>query len=201
MRVLCACEESQAVCIAFRERGHEAYSCDILPCSGGHPEWHIQGNVIPHLSDGWDLMIAHPPCTFLANSGARWLFEKIGRWQQLDEACTFFNTLLNAPIQRIAVENPMPHKWAKQKVGLYQQKIQPWYFGEKQKKTTCLWLKGLPPLMPTDIILPPKSGTEEAKKWESIWRMPPGPNQKSLRSKTFRGIANAIASQWGGLLT
>lgn len=198
MRVIVGCEESQIICTAFRARGHEAYSCDIEPCSGGHPEWHIQGDVLNHLNESWDLGIFHPVCRFIANSGVRWLFEKAGRWEELDKACEFFKKLLHAPIPKKCIENPVPHKWGAERIGIkYTQKIQPYNFGDKQKKGTCLWLINLPMLVPTTPELKPPKDKMELKKWEMIWRMPPGKDQAKLRSKTFPGIANAMAEQWG----
>ena len=187
MKVLIACEESQAVCKAFRSKGHEAYSCDILPCSGGHPEWHIQGDIADILDDGWDMMIAHPPCTRLANSGVRWLKER-DLWQDLSEATQFFLRLQQAKINKIAIENPIPHKYAVAEIGKYDQIIQPWQFGHGETKATCLWLKNLPKLEPTDIV----DGREQ-----KIWKLPPSNDRAKLRSKTFPGIAKAMAEQWG----
>ena len=186
MKVLLACEESQAVCIEFRKLGHEAYSCDILPCSGGHPEWHIQGDVLEQLDRGWDMMIAFPPCTHLAVSGARYFEQKIkdGRQQQ---GVDFFMKMVNAPIDKIAVENPigvMSTKYRKPN-----QIIQPWQFGHGETKATCLWIKGLPKLEPTNIV----DGREQR-----IWKLPPGKDRAILRSKTYTGIAKAMAEQWGG---
>lgn len=193
MKILIACEESQAVCIAFRERGHEAYSCDILPCSGGHPEWHIQDDVLAHLDDGWDMMIAFPPCTHLAVSGARHFEQKRkdGRQQQ---GIDFFMAMVNAPIEKIAVENPvgiMSSVYRKP-----DQIIQPYYFGHPESKATCLWLKGLRLLYDTDNVkelwlsLPKNKG-------HRIHYMAPGPERSRLRSQTFPGIASAMATQWG----
>jgi hypothetical protein len=183
MKVLIACEESQAVCIAFRERGHEAYSCDLLPTSGNHPEWHIQDDVLKHLNDGWDMMIAFPPCTHLACSGARWFKNK---QKEQNEAIVFFMSLTHSPINKIAIENP---------IGIMSscfrkpdQIIQPWQFGHGETKATCLWLKNLPLLQPTNIV----EGREHR-----IWKMSPGPDRQKLRSKTFPGIARAFAEQWG----
>ena len=193
MKVLVACEFSGIVRDAFIARGHDAWSCDILPTEKPGP--HIQGDVLEILNDGWDLMIAHPPCTYLTNSGVRWLFEKEGRWGQLNDGVSFFNKLRNADIPKKCIENPVPHKWALERIGIkYNCKIHPWEFGHKQKKTTCLWLMGLSPLMPTCIVGPPPKGD---KSWESIWRCPPGPEQKKIRSRTFPGIAQAMANQWG----
>ena len=147
MRVLLACEESQAVCIEFRRLGHEAYSCDILPCSGGHPEWHIQGDVIEQLDKGWDMMIAFPPCTYLTVTGARWMYLKDGSINTLrqiaqEEAIKFVLKLWNCNIPRVVIENPigvLSTKWMKPS-----QIIQPYYFGDEAQKTTCLWIRGLP---------------------------------------------------------
>lgn len=195
LRVLVACEFSQIVTRAFRDRGHEAYSCDLLPTEG-NPDWHIQDDVLSVIEqERFDLMIAHPPCTYLANSGCRWLFEKEGRWEQLADGVEFFTKLLNAPIPRIAIENPTPHKWATEQIGQpYTQRIQPWEFGERQKKGICLWLKNLPPLMATAIEYPPIG--EDAKAWESVWREPPGPDQAKNRSRFFPKIAAAMSEQW-----
>lgn len=203
MKVLVACEESQAVCKAFRELGHEAYSCDIQECSGGHLEWHIQEDVLPllngrcsfHTADGqmhwiegkWDMIIAFPPCTDLAVSGARHFKAKQldGRQQRSIE---FFLAFTKADCDRIAIENPigiMSTKYRKP-----DQIIQPWQFGHGETKATCLWLKGLPLLQPTDIV----EGREQR-----VWRMPPSSERAKLRSKTYQGIAKAMAEQWGGL--
>lgn len=184
MKILVACEESQRVSTAFRERGHEAYSCDIIDCSGGFPEWHIKRDVREILS-GWDMIIAFPPCTHLASSGARWFEEKRkdGRQQQ---AIEFFMTLVNAPCDKIAIENPigiMSNIYRKP-----DQIIQPWMFGHGETKATCLWLKNLPPLKPTNIV----KGREQR-----IWKMSPGPDRARERSKTYEGIARAMAEQWG----
>ena len=193
MKVLIACEESQAVCIEFRKLGHEAYSCDILPCSGGHPEWHIKGNVSDRLHRNWDLIIAHPPCTRIANSGVRWLNER-NLWKELSIACNFFQEFQKCAIRHkipMCIENPIPHKYAVEYIGKYTQLIQPWQFGHPESKAICLWLYGLPKLQPTDIV----SG-----KQQRIWRMPPSKDRAKLRSKTFPGIARAMASQWGNIL-
>jgi len=190
MKVLVACEESQVVCKAFRNRGHEAYSCDIIDCSGGHPEWHIKDDVLEHLDDGWDLMIAHDPCTYQCNSGVRWLYERIGRWQLLKESCDFTLKLFKSGIPKICRENPIPHKYAIELIGKdYTQLIHPHYFGDLETKATCLWLFNLPELVRTHFI------TDGIK--DSIHRCPPGKNRGKIRSKTFQGIANAMAEQWG----
>ena len=196
MKVLIACEESQEVCKAFRVRGHEAFSCDILDCSGGHPEWHIQGDVLEHLNDGWDLMIAHPPCTYLCNSGVRWLDNK-DRLLKMEEAAKFFKKLLESDIPKIAVENPIMHKYAVAIIGRRQnQLIQPFMFGQPERKATCLWLKNLPKLKPTkdvkeEMMKLPKSISQK------IHYTSPGKDRSKIRSKTFKGIAEAMAQQWG----
>lgn len=181
MRVLVACEFSGTVRDAFLSRGHDAWSCDILPTEKPGP--HIRDNVLQHLGDGWDLMIAHPPCTHLAVSGARWFK---GRETEQEEAVAFFMEMVNAPIQRIAVENPicvMSRLYRKP-----DQIIQPWQFGHGETKATCLWLKNLPVLAPTCIV----SGRDAR-----IHKMPPGPDRWRERSRTYYGIANAMAEQWG----
>ena len=191
MRVLIACEESQEVCKAFRAKGHEAYSSDIDECSGGHPEWHIKGDVLRLLhKTKWDLMIAHPPCTRLCNSGVMWL-ERRNLWDELVRAGEFFQDLKNANIPKICIENPIPHKYAKKYMGDYTQIIQPWQFGHGETKATCLWLKGLPKLKPTNIV----EGREQR-----LHRLPPSKDRAKLRSKTYLGIAKAMAEQWGNTL-
>ena len=200
--VLVACEESQAITIELRKKGIEAYSCDILPCSGGYPEWHIQGDAIEEAYSGkYTSMIGNPPCTFLCNSGVRWIYQNgkansdksnvnKQRWKAMQEGAKFFTKLLNAPVERIAIENSIMHQYAKEIVGKNQdQVIQPWMFGHPDKKGTCLWLKGFPELKPTKTI--PK---QERK--DTIHFMSPGPERNKLRSKTFQGIAKAIADQW-----
>ena len=187
MRVLIACEFSGVVRDAFAALGHDAWSCDLLPSE--RQGNHIQDDVLKHLDDGWDLMIAHPPCTYLANSGVRWLHEKEGRWELMREAAEFFRTLLNADIQRIAVENPIPHRYALEIIGKkYDQIIQPWQFGHGETKATCLWLKRLPKLKPTRIV----SGRDNR-----VHREPPGRDRWKSRSRSFAGIAEAMAQQWG----
>ena len=210
MKVLVACEESQQVCKAFRKRGHEAYSCDIVECSGGHPEWHIMQDVIPLLNgncefetvDGtkhkiegkWDLIIAHPPCTYLSNAGARFLYPKGSlneeRLQKGIEAKVFFMALYNADCEKICVENPVPSKV----YGLppYSQTVQPYEHGHPFKKKTCFWLKNLPLLQPTDIV-----DVRESTKIAGNWFNKGGKDRQKNRSKTFEGIAKAMAEQWG----
>ncbi len=185
-RVLIACEESQAVTIEMRRLGIEAWSCDIEPASGGHPEWHIQGDVIPLLSERWDMIIAFPPCTHLCSSGARWFHEKRKDGRQ-QNAIDFFMAFTGHSCLW-AIENPigiMSSHYRKP-----DQIIQPWQFGHGETKATCLWLSGLPALKHTDIVL----GREGR-----IWKMPPSRERSLLRSKTFLGIAKAMATQWGPL--
>lgn len=200
-RVLIACEESQAVCIAFRKRGFEAFSCDILPCSGGHPEWHIQGDAIEAAtSQHWDLMIAHPPCTYLSNSGVCWLQNNEQRQIDMKFGAEFFRMLLNLDIPLIAVENPIPHKYAVKIIGRkYDQIIQPYMFGHSESKATCFWLKGLPKLQETNNV---KHIWKSLPKNEAqrIHYVSPGPERAKIRSKTFPGIAEAMAEQWGNFL-
>ena len=220
-KVLIACEESQAVCKAFRERGHEAYSCDIQEPSGGHPEWHIMQDVIPlmngrcsfktmdgveHSIDGkWDLIIAHPPCTYLTLAGNKWFKPEFAdrfpsRQKQRKEAVDFFMAIANADCDRIAIENPvgvMSSQWRKP-----DQYIEPYMFGDPEKKKTGLWLKGLPLLKPTSIVEPViihcKSGANEPRWHMETMKLPPNERAKA-RSKTFPGIAAAMASQWSDI--
>ena len=196
MRVLIACEESQEVCKAFRELGHEAFSCDILDCSGGHPEWHIKDDVLKHLNDGWDMMIAHPPCTDLAVSGARHFKEKIANGSQ-QKSIDFFMALINANIPKIAVENPQPHKWATELIGHYDIKVQPWWFGDGYTKSICLWLKNLQKLTETNNVYDYMM-TLPVKERERIYHL--GGGKSKERSKTYIGIAKAISEQWGNIL-
>ena len=194
LRILVACEESQIVTKEFRAIGHEAYSCDIEPCSGGHPEWHLQQDALPLLKEDWDMIIAFPPCTHLAVSGARHFAQKRadGRQQQ---GIDFFMAFANADCDRIAIENPvgiMSTIWKKPS-----QVIQPWMFGHKETKATCLWLKNLPLLQPTDIVGPPQT-PEEKKAFAVIHRMPPGPERSKKRSKTYPGVAKAM-TQWSNI--
>lgn len=235
MNVLIACEESQRVCIAFRDKGHNAFSCDILPCSGGHPEWHIQGDVLPllnghcgwysqaglynYLDAKWDLIIAFPPCTHLAVSGAAW-FEKKRADGRQKEGIEFFAKFLNADCDRIVIENPVGiisgdyiPKWFPELAVKYgfpikpTQKIHPWMFGDNFSKTTCLWIKGLPTLTPLITEQPElewfewidsKTGKKKRQpKWfADAWSLPPEERAR-VRSKTFPGIARAMAEQWG----
>lgn len=184
MRVLVACEFSGVVRDAFAAKGHTAVSCDLLPSE--RQGFHVQWDVREILTLRWDLMIAHPPCTYLCNSGVRWLAGNLDRVRAMYDAAEFFKMLLSAPVDRIAVENPIPHRHA----GLppYTQTIQPWQFGHGETKRTCLWLKNLPPLVPTNIV----EGREPR-----IHHMSPGPERSKERSRTFAGIAAAMAEQWG----
>lgn len=227
IKVLVACEESQRVCMAFRERGFESYSCDIREPSGGHPEWHILGDAIEAINGGivttmdgqthdvgkWDLLIAHPPCTFLAASGNRWFNkEKYGekavkRWELRKEAAAFFMDFVNADVCKIAIENPVGY------MSTYYRKpdciIQPYEFGHQARKKTCLWLKNLPGLIPTDIVSVGKilskgfsagasADCARDEKGKAIpWN---DPRTANIRSKTFLGIAKAMAEQWGDYL-
>jgi hypothetical protein len=196
MKVLVACEYSGTVRDAFIRCGHEAVSCDLLPTDVPGP--HYQGNVQDILHNGWDLMVAHPPCTYMTNSGVAWLHKDKTRWAKLDQAAAFFFVLLNAPIPRIAIENPIMHKHAKERIGNIKQTqvIQPWMFGHTEQKATCLWLKGLPVLTPT------KNLKEEmfklpARERQRLHYLPPSADRWKIRSKTYLGIANAMAQQWG----
>lgn len=199
LRVLIACEFSGTVRRAFRDLGHDAYSCDLLSAEDGSP-FHYQGDVRQVLGGKgvfapmglvqhpWDLMIAHPPYTRLTNSGVRWLNER-NLWGDLDEAAAFFKSLLKAPIPHIAIENPIPHKYAVDRIGrTYDQLVQPYMFGHGETKATCFWLKNLPHLVPTDTV---------EGRLGRIHKLPPGPDRWKERSRTYSGIAAAIARQWG----
>lgn len=206
LRALIACERFGIVRDEFLARGHDAFSLDLVPCATGSNR-HIVGDVRDHLADGWDLlMVAHPPCTRLCNSGVRWLsVPPKGRslpdmWADLDEGAALFSACWNAPIDRVAIENPVMHRHAKERITNYQppaQTVQPWQFGDPAFKATSFYLRGLPKLQPTGALRPPRPGTEEHKAWSLIHRMPPSPDRAMLRSKTFPGIAAAMASQWG----
>ena len=232
LNVLVACEESQAVCKEFRRLGHNAYSCDLLECSGGHPEWHFNCDVMKviaekggvlqngeeaHITGDWDLMVAHPLCTYLAVSGAQWYYhpedkhlpvEKRrphpkfpNRAQDREEGAAFFMALANAPIEHIAIENPvgiMSSRWRKA-----DQAVQPWMFGDEASKNTCLWLKNLPLLQPTKIVgkgerVVMKSSGKSLPKWysDALVKAKSPEERRTLRSKTFPGFAKAIAEQW-----
>lgn len=214
MKVLVACEESQAVTIALRNNGHEAYSCDIIECSGGHPEWHIKGDVLKELDAGWDMIIAFPPCTYLTNAGTRHYslkcnpLEKVeARIKLREEAFKFFMEIANAKCDKIAIENPVG--WVNSHWRKPDQIVHPYYFGDPAKKRTCLWIKGLPKLSQTDMLPEPepvyicKGEKCNGKKigWcEGITGTTGGQSGRAkARSKTFKGIANAMADQWGSL--
>lgn len=209
-KILVGCEESQAVTIELRKLGHEAYSCDILPCSGGYPKWHLQQDVSDVLKERWDMIIGFPPCTYLSVSGLHWNKRKPGRAKQTEDAVKFFMLFANAHCSKIAIENPIgaiSTRWRKP-----DQIIQPYNFGSDASKRTCLWLKGLPPLSPT-ISIEPRI-VEGKKRWSN--QTDGGQNVmydkngkilgwntkeiKTMRSKTFPGIAKAMADQWGKLL-
>lgn len=213
MRVLIACEESQAVTKAFRAKGHEAYSCDIKPCSGGHPEWHLQGDVFSYLQNEWDILIAHPPCTYLTVTGNAWFnVEKYGdkaKQRHIDRlhAAEFFTRLFHCNVGKIAIENPigfMNHIFKPSQI------VQPYFFGDEAQKTTCLWLKGLPLLMHNKTqnlfeqsthvskgeIVEFESGCKMPKWYADAWALPKH-DRAELRSKTFPGLAQAMATQWG----
>ena len=199
MRILVGCEESQAVTKAFRALGHEAYSCDIIPCSGGHPEWHIEGDVIATIEQSeWDMGIFFPPCTYLTVTGNKWFKDQpprksgalVGqaRRDAREDAIFFFMRLMTCNIPKIAIENPigiMTSRYRKP-----DQVLQPWMFGHNEQKATCLWLKNLPTLTPTDIV----EGREQ-----KLHLLPPSKDRAKLRSKTYQGIADAMAQQWGTL--
>ena len=232
MRILVACEESQAITKELRALGHEAYSCDLLPCSGGHPEWHFQEDVFEVIEQGgrgdngelitdWDMMIAHPPCTFLAVSGARWMYHPEDRDKPVEErrphpmhpnrrqeqkdALDFVQRLMDAPIDKIAIENPI--SVISSNIRKPEQIVHPWMFGDKASKSTCLWLKNLPLLKPTDIVekgewkewVDKRTGKKKRQaKWyyEALCNAKTDAERRTLRSKTFKGMAEAIANQW-----
>jgi hypothetical protein len=206
LKVLVACEESQTVCKAFRELGHEAYSCDIQDCSGGHPEWHLKQDVMPLLHQHWDLIIAHPPCTYMSKAGARWMYPTAGnlseeRYKLSQQAKDFFMEFYNCDCEHVAIENPVPLKV----VGLPKptQSIQPYEFGEPYSKKTLLWLKGLPLLKPTNILtehtpwMPSNTGGFSRGQGGSRGIA----HDPKTASKTFQGIADAMAKQWSLYLT
>jgi len=205
MKVLIACEESQAVTKEFRKLGHQAYSCDILDCSGGHSEWHLKKDLMTVIKDKWDMIIAFPPCTYLTVTGNAWFnIEKYGdkaiqRHKDREDAVKFFMDIANADCDKICIENPigvMSTKWRKPN-----QIFQPYHFGDAFEKKTCLWLKGLPKLQHTKVVKPPertkfKSGKTMATWFVKSWSL--SPKERSIaRSKTFPGVANAMADQWG----
>lgn len=195
MKVLVACECSGKVRDAFLELGHDAYSCDLQPCDSDKygPSRHFQRDVTDLLGEEWDLVIAHPECTYLCNSGVRWLHTQHGRWWKMIKAAMFFRKCLYANAKMVCVENPIPHLYAMEIIEQpYTQIIQPWQYGHGETKATCLWLRNLPPLRPTEIV----EGREAR-----IHRLPPSPNRSKLRAVTYGGIARAMAYQWGALGT
>jgi hypothetical protein len=196
MRVLVACEYSGRVRDAFIARGHDAISCDLLPTDESGP--HYQGNVRDLLGDGWDMMIAHPPCTYLTNAGVTWLHRDPTRWVKLDEGAAFFKMLLDAPVPRICVENPIMHKYAKERIGGVRQSqvVQPWMFGHMEQKATCLWLKGLPLLQPTNNVKAEMMRLPDNER-QRLHYLPPSADRWKIRSTTYQGIADAMAEQWG----
>jgi hypothetical protein len=209
MKVLVACEYSGIVRDAFIARGHDAMSCDLLPTDVDGP--HYQGDVFDIINDGWDLMIAHPPCTYLTNAGVRHLHENVtskngvrakiygnARMKEMYKAAEFFKDLLNANIPKICVENPIPHKYARAIIGKYSQIIQPYMFGHKETKATCLWLKNLQELKPTNMVGPPPKNmtAEEKRSWHRIHMTAPSKDRWKIRSTTYKGIAEGMANQW-----
>lgn len=219
-RILIACEESQATTKAFRELGHEAFSCDLLPCSGGHPEWHYQCDIFEVINQGWDLMVAHPPCTFLTASGVQWLSHPDdkdllfddrrphpkypNRRQNMLDSIEFIKALYDSEIKHIAIENPiglLSSRWRKPN-----QIIQPYMFGDEATKTTCLWLKNLPLILPTNIVGKGErtvfASGKSHPKWyaDALALAKTKQERQTLRSKTFPGMAKAFAEQWGKIL-
>jgi len=209
MRVLVGCESSGKTREAFRRRGHEAYSCDLLPASDGSAA-HFQADiryVLRHFRNYFDLFIVHPTCTFLCNSGVKHLYINgnkangpyLPRWEQMREAAAFFKEMFETDaVERVVAENPIMHGHAQRIVGCGPtQIIQPWQFGHPEFKATCLWERGVEPLVPTNVLVPPKPGTEEHKLWSRVHRMLPGPKRWQQRSETLQGHADAYAEQWG----
>lgn len=197
MRAIIGCEFSGVVRSAFRAAGHDAWSCDILPAEDGSP-FHIQDDIRNHLDEGWDLGIFHPPCTYLANSGVRWLYGGKGtqrdpeRWAAMEDAARFFRLLLDAPIPRVAVENPIMHRYGREIIGSGPtQIVQPYWFGHGETKATGLWLRNLPPLVPTNMV---------PERVQRVHLMAPGPNRWRERSRTLPGLAAAMADRWGNAL-
>lgn len=200
MRVLVACEESQEVCKAFRKRGHEAWSCDIQEPSGGHPEWHLQMDALEAINlYDWDLMIAHPPCTYLAVSGIHWNNKVPGRKEKTEKALEFVKKLMEVDISKICIENPI--SVISSRIRKPDQIIRPFQFGENSTKATCLWLKNLTKLSPTNIIEPEKHITKSGRVYDKWWfetcLISDLKKRAKVRSKTFLGIAEAMAEQWG----
>jgi len=196
MKVLIACEYSGRVRDAFIARGHDAMSCDLLPTDAPGP--HYQGDVFDLDLAQFDLMIAHPPCTYLTNSGVCHLHKDHSRWSKLDDGAGFFKALLDAPVPRIAIENPIMHKYAKERIGGIKQSqvIQPWMFGHMEQKATCLWLKGLPLLVPTNDVKQAMMALPDNER-QRLHYLPPSADRWKLRSTTYQCIADAMADQWG----
>jgi hypothetical protein len=195
MKILIACEYSGRVRDAFLKMGHDAISCDILPTDVEGP--HFQGDVRIMLDKEWDMIIAHPPCTFLTNAGARWLYEKPGRWGEMEMACDFFNLFLDHPAKKKCVENPVMHGHAKKLIRRdFTQSIQPHQFGHPENKRTCLHLDGLPNLIPSNDVREIMKTMTYAEK-NKVHHCAPGPNRWKIRSTTYQGVADAMASQWG----
>jgi len=202
VKVLIACESSGRVRHEFQKRGHFAWSCDIKPNEMGHDLWHYQCDVLEVLdkhAHKFDMMIAHPDCTYLANSGVQWLDKEQGRMERCWDAAAFYYRLWKQPIERICIENPVMHGYANRLLSALpkRQFVQPWWFGEPMFKRTGYSLKNLPQLVPTNKLTPPLAGTDEHKKWSWVHRAPPGPERKTIRSRTPLGIAAAMAEQWG----
>ena len=200
MRVLVGCEFSGTVRDAFLAHGHDAWSCDLLPSESPKGP-HLQCDVRDALrNNDWDLFIVHPDCTYLTNSGVRWLHTRPERWAQMRQAAAFFRDMLTTPFApRVAAENPIMHRYAIEIIGRRQnQVIQPWQFGHLELKATCFWLRNLPKLEPTDIVGPPRTA-EERRAWARVHREPPSPERWKNRARTFTGIAAAMAEQWGSL--
>lgn len=196
MKILVACEFSGVVRDAFIRAGHDAMSCDILPTDSPGP--HYQGDIMDIINDGWDMMIAHPPCTYLSNSGVQWLHKDESRWGKMRDGALFFKGLLDADIPLIAVENPIMHKYAVEIIGRRQdQLLQPYMFGHPERKATCLWLKGLPKLEETDNVKKQMDALPKNQA-QRLHYFGPSPERAKLRSTTFKGIAEAMAEQWGG---
>lgn len=210
MRILVACEESQAVTIELRKIGIEAFSCDIDDCSGGHPEWHIKDDVLKYINNGWDCIIAFPPCTYLANVSsphynvAKWGDKALKRMVKREQALRFFETIKNADCPFIAIENPQPSKFLIEAVGYYDQIVQPYYYGNPYTKKTCLWIKGLPHLTHElkDYVDKGKKSkcTNGGSNADWYFRIKSDKHRAKNRSKTFPGIAKAMAEQWGGYM-
>jgi len=198
MKILIACEYSGRVRDAFIALGHDVISCDLLPSEKPGP--HYQGDVFDIIDDGFDLMIAHPPCTYLSNSGVCHLHKDAARWPLLFDGAAFFKKLLNCNIPKIAIENPIMHKYAKQLIGCGQQSqvIQPWMFGHTEQKATCLWLKGLPLLTETNNVKQAMMLLPKSERQKMHW-LPPSPDRWKIRSTTYQGFADAMAAQWGAL--